>query len=229
MFNICVLDIGGTALKIWLPLAAEPIKVETGKDFTPEEFVRDVKQALGRAEIDRISIGFPGPMRWGRPVEEPLNLGAGWVEFDFANAFGVPVRMLNDADMQALGGYEGGRMLYLGLGTGIGTSLITDGAISPVALGLLPFKDGKRFEDFLTKKALERIGLRAWRAAVAKAAELMRQAMLADYVMLGGSGAERFETLPEGCRRGGNTNAYFGGLRMWEDIGVRAAMLGRAF
>ncbi|QDT52133.1 hypothetical protein Pan44_01420 [Caulifigura coniformis] len=229
MLNICVLDIGGTSLKIWMPMAPEAVKVETGKDFTPEDLVREVKAVLGRAEIDRMSIGVPGSMRWGRPVEEPVNLGKGWLDFDFANAFGVPVRMLNDADMQALGGYEGGRMLYLGLGTGVGTTLIADGAISPVALGLLPFKDGKKFEDFLTKKALERIGLRAWRTAVAKAADLMRQATLADYVMLGGSGAERFETLPEWCRRGGNTNAYFGGLRMWEDIGVRAAMLGRAF
>jgi predicted NBD/HSP70 family sugar kinase len=134
---------------------------------------------------------------------------------------------MNDADMQALGGYEGGRMLYLGLGTGVGTSLIAEGAISQIALGQLPFKENKSFDDFLTKEALEEIGLDAWREAVAQAASLLKKAMLADYVLLGGSGAEKFDEVPEGCRRGGNQNAYFGGLRMWEDIGIYSTMLGR--
>jgi len=121
----------------------------------------------------------------------------------------------------------GGRMLYLGLGTGVGTSLIAEGAISQIALGQLPFKENKSFDDFLTKEALEEIGLDAWREAVAQAASLLKKAMLADYVLLGGSGAEKFDEVPEGCRRGGNQNAHFGGLRMWEDIGIHSTTLGR--
>ncbi len=226
--NICVLDIGGTSVKVWFSGDAVPAKIKTDKQFTPKDLVREVGKIMGGRSVDRISLGFPGVVRWGRPVEEPVNLGEGWVNFDFSNAFDVPVRVINDADMQAIGGYEGGRMLYLGLGTGVGTTLITEGAISPVALGLLPFKNGKRFEDFLTKKARKRIGLTAWRKAVAEAADLFRQAMLADYVLLGGSGGEDFDEIPEGCRRGSNINAYFGGLRMWEDIVFGAAMLGRA-
>ena len=148
--------------------------------------------------VDRISIGYPGVVRWGRPAEEPVNLGKGWVGFDFAQAFDCAVRVMNDADMQALGGYEGGRMLYLGLGTGVGTTLIADGAISQIALGQLPFKDGKAFDDLLTKEAIEKIGLEAWRKAVGEAAAMLKNAMLADYVLLGGSGAEKFDKF---CRR----------------------------
>ena len=224
--NIFVLDIGGTSLKIWKSLEPEPTKIETGGTFTPEDLVRETKPILGDS-VDRISIGYPGVVRWGRPAEEPVNLGKGWVGFDFAQAFDCAARVMNDADMQALGGYEGGRMLYLGLGTGVGTTLIADGAISQIALGQLPFKDGKAFDDYLTKEAIERIGLEAWREAVGEAAALLKNAMLADYVLLGGSGAERFDKLPEGCRRGGNQNAYFGGLRMWEDVGIHSATLGR--
>jgi hypothetical protein len=215
--NTIVLDIGGSALKIWTPGSTKPIKVETGDDFSGGDFVRTVRETLGDSPVDRISIGYPGLVRWGRPVEEPVNLGGGWVDLDYAQEFDCPVRILNDADMQALGGYAGGRMLYLGLGTGVGTSLVVDGVISPLALGLLPFKDGKRFDEFLTKEGLEQIGLEQWREAVAETAALFKDAMLADYVLLGGSGAERFETIPPGCRRGSNANAYFGGLRMWED------------
>lgn len=226
--NTCVLDIGGTSVKVWQTGDREPSKIKTSKKFTPARLVREVRKVLDGKAVDRISLGYPGVVRWGRPVEDPVNLGKGWVDFDFSTAFDAPVRIVNDADMQALGGYEGGRMLYLGLGTGIGTTLITEGAIHPVALGLLPFKNGKRFEDYLTKKARKRIGLAAWRRAVAEAAMLFRDAMLADYVLLGGSGGDDFDELPEGCRRGSNVNAYFGGLRMWDDLVVGTAMLGRA-
>lgn len=211
-----VLDIGGSALKIWKPGASEPVKVETGKEFTGADFVEATKEILATDSCDRISIGYPGLVRWGRQEEEPVNLGDGWVDRDFAHDFDCDVRILNDADMQALGGYAGGRMLYLGFGTGIGSSLVVDWRISPLALGLLPFKDGKKFDEFLTKEALTRIGIEQWRDAAAEAAILLREAMLADYVLLGGSGAERFESIPAGCRRGSNVNAYYGGLRMWD-------------
>lgn len=223
--NIFVLDIGGTSLKVWKPLDPEPNKIETGNTFTPDDLVRETKPVIGDS-VDRISIGYPGVVRWGRPSEEPVNLGKGWVGFDFAQAFDCSVRVMNDADMQALGGYEGGRMLYLGLGTGVGTTLIADGAISQIALGQLPFKNGKAFDEYLAKEAIDEIGLEAWRKAVGEAATLLKNAMLADYVLLGGSGAEKFDKLPEGCRSGGNRNAYFGGLRMWEDIGIHSATLG---
>lgn len=215
--NTVVLDIGGTALKVWLPEASEPVKIETGRKFTGRQFVRVTKETIGAQRVDRISVGFPGLVRWGEITDEPINLGRGWKGLDFAQEFEGPVRLINDADMQALGGYSGGRMLYLGLGTGVGTSIVIDGHISPLALGLLPYKAGKQFQDYLTKQALARIGLKRWREAASEAAVIFREATLADYVLRGGSGAERFETIPPGCRRGSNLNAYFGGLRMWED------------
>jgi polyphosphate glucokinase len=226
--NIVVLDIGGSSLKIWKSPETQPTKFKTGDRFTPDDLLRTSRECIGEAIPDRISIGYPGRVRWGRPAEEPMNLGTGWVGFDFSHAFERPVRIMNDAEMQALGGYEGGRMLYLGLGTGLGTTLITEGGISQIALGLLPFKNGKPFEAFLTKEALGELGIDEWRQAVAEAASLLKRAILADYVLLGGGGVEQLDEVPDGCRRGGNVHAYFGGLRMWEDIGLRSAVLGYA-
>jgi polyphosphate glucokinase len=224
--NIVVLDIGGSSVKVWKALEGNAAKIETGEDFTPTDLVRETRQIIKGMLPDRISIGYPGVVRWGRPVEEPVNLGDGWVGFDFAQAFDRPVRIMNDAEMQALGGYEGGRMLYLGLGTGVGTTLITEAGISQVVLGLLPFKEGKPFDAFLTKEAREKLGVDRWRREVAEAVSLLKEAMLADYVLIGGGGADDLDEVPEGCRRGGNIHAYFGGLRMWEDVGIRSAVLG---
>jgi predicted NBD/HSP70 family sugar kinase len=179
-----------------------------------------VKQALQEASgwtFDRVSIGYPGDVQLGRPAADPWNLGPGWVDFDFAAAFGCPVRIMNDACMQALGSYLGGRMLYLGLGTSMGTTFIADGAVVPLALGHLKFCRGESFEHWLSRRGLELHGTKRWRRAVVQAAETLRAAFLADYVVLGGGNAKKIEELPEGCRRGGNHNAYFGGLRMWED------------
>jgi predicted NBD/HSP70 family sugar kinase len=225
--KIVVLDIGGSSLKLWTPLSTDPIKIETGEDFTPHHLVEAGRNRFGDVLPDRISIGYPGIVRWGRPAVEPVNLGRGWVGFDFAHAFDRPVRFLNDAEMQALGGYEGGRMLYLGLGTGVGTTLITEAGINQISLGLLPFKDGKPFEAFLTKDAQKEIGLAARREHVAEAAQLLKRAVQADYVLIGGGAVSDLDAMPRGCRRGGNVDAYFGGLRMWEDIGVRSTVLGR--
>jgi hypothetical protein len=215
--NVLVVDIGGTNVKVWKTGEADKQKVPSGKDFTPEQLVERVRETSRDWAFDRVSIGYPGQVRNGRPVEDPYNLGSGWVEFDFAKAFECPVRLMNDAAMQALGSYDGGRMLYIGLGTSMGTTFISDGKIVPLALGHLKFSDGETFEHFLGRKGMELHGNKRWRRAVGEAASVLKSAFLADYVVLGGGNAKKLEELPEGCRLGSNTNAYFGGLRMWED------------
>jgi predicted NBD/HSP70 family sugar kinase len=215
--HVLVLDIGGSNVKVWKTGEADKLKVPSGKGFKPQKLVEEVREASADWAFDRVSIGYPGDVLNGRPVSDPYNLGDGWVEFDFAQAFGCPVRIMNDACMQALGSYDGGRMLYLGLGTSMGTTYIIDGKIVPLALGHLKFEGGESFEHFLSRKGLELHGPKRWRRAVLDAAETLKAAFLADYVVLGGGNAKKLEDLPEGIRRGGNHNAYFGGLRMWED------------
>ena len=215
--NILVVDIGGTNVKVWKTGEADKHKVPSGKGFTPEQLVERVREASQDWTFDRVSIGYPGQVRNGRPVENPYNLGPGWVEFDFAKAFGCPVRLMNDAAMQALGSYDGGRMLYIGLGTSMGTTFVIDGKIVPLALGHLKFAEGESFEHYLGRKGMELHGNKRWRRAVGEAASVLKAAFLADYVVLGGGNAKKLEELPDGCRLGGNHNAYFGGLRMWED------------
>jgi predicted NBD/HSP70 family sugar kinase len=221
--NILVIDIGGTHVKIWKTEEAEKTKFPSGKELTPQAVVEGVKEATKDWPIERVSIGYPGDVRNGRPVAEPINLGGGWVDFDFGHALDCPVRMMNDACMQALGSYEGGRMLYLGLGTSLGTALIADGVIVPLALGHLKLWEGETFEHYLSRAGFTRHGKKRWRQAVTEAASLLKPAFFADYVVLGGGNVDEMKELPEGCRRGGNHNAYFGGLRMWEDLGDAAA------
>lgn len=212
-----VVDIGGSKVKVWKTGETDKIKIPSGKSLTPEELVSQLQEAIEQSEFERISVGYPGDVRHGHPVADPYNLGPGWVDFDYSKAFGRPVRIMNDACMQALGSYDGGRMLYLGMGTSIGTAFIMDGKIIPLALGHLEFRDGSSFESRVNREALERNGVKRWRADVIKAAVVLKAAFLADYVVLGGGNAKKLEELPEGCRRGGNHNAYYGGLRMWED------------
>jgi predicted NBD/HSP70 family sugar kinase len=218
--NILVIDIGGTNVKLWKTQEAEKTKFPSGKDLTPETLVKGVKDVTAEWPVERVSIGYPGEIRNGRPVAEPYNLAPGWVDFDFARAFNCPVRMMNDACMQALGSYEGGKMLYLGLGTGVGTVFISDGFILPLALGHLKLWENETFDHYLSRAGLARHGKKRWRAAIAEAAALLKPAFFADYVVLGGGNSDEMKELPEGCRRGGNHNAYFGGLRMWEDQAV---------
>ncbi len=175
----------------------------------------EIDKLLNGAVFDRVSLGFPGLVHHGRPASEPYNLGEGWVDFDFAEAFGVPTRIMNDACMQALGSYDGGRMLYLGLGTSMGSVYVGDGYFAPLALGHLKFCGGETFEHYLSRKGFELHGKKCWSRAVSEAAVTLKAAFLADYVVLGGGNAKHLEELPEGCRRGGNQNAYFGGLKMW--------------
>lgn len=221
--NILVVDIGGTNVKLWKTGESDKVKFPSGKGMTPQELVEGARKEATGWEFDRVSIGYPGDVHHGRPVADPLNLGPGWVDFDFAAAFGCPTRMMNDACMQALGSYEGGRMLYIGLGTSMGTTFIIDGKIVPLALGHLKFADGESFEHFLSRKGLELHGTKRWRRAVGDAAAILKAAFQADYVVLGGGNAKKLEEMPEGCRLGGNHNAYFGGLRMWEDAAAAAA------
>lgn len=212
-----VIDIGGRNVKVWRTGESDKVKIPSGKGLTPETFMKRVRREIHDVEFDRVSIGYPGNVVNGRPVAEPINLGPGWTDYDFADAFGCPLRIMNDACMQALGSYEGGRMLYLGLGTGIGTTFISDGKIIPLALGHLRFLRSETFDEALSRRGLELHGQKRWARAVSRAAELLRPAFEADYVMLGGGNAKKLRTMPPECRRGSNHNAYFGGVRMWED------------
>jgi polyphosphate glucokinase len=215
--QILVIDIGGTNVKVWKTGEDDKAKIPSGKELTPQGMVEQLKNIAGEWKFDRVSIGYPGDVQHGHPVAEPWNLGDGWVAFDYAAAFGCPVRIMNDACMQALGSYEGGRMLYLGFGTGLGSAFIHEGAIVPLSLGHLPLHNGKSFDACLNREAFEKGGVERFRKRVTEAAEMLKAAFFADYVVLGGGNAKELEELPPGCRRGGNHNAYFGGLRMWED------------
>jgi predicted NBD/HSP70 family sugar kinase len=216
--NTLVIDIGGSNVKLWRTGEPEKVKVESGKEMTPAKLVEEVREALRGWPYERVSIGYPGDVVNGQPAAEPYNLASGWVGFDYAGALGAPVKLMNDACMQALGSYEGGRMLFLGLGTNLGSVFIIDGRIVPLALGHLRFYKGESFNHYLSRKGLERYGAKAFQHAVSEAATTLKAAFLADYVVLGGGNVKKLDELPEGCRRGANEMAYVGGIRMWEPV-----------
>ena len=222
--NTLVVDIGGTNVKLWRTGESEKIKLPSSPEMGPKEMVRGALEQLKDWPFDRVSIGYPGEVRNGHPTADPFNLGKGWIGFDYAKEFGKPVKIMNDACMQALGSYEGGRMLYLGLGTSMGTVFIIDGTIVPLALGHLKFYKGEHFEHYLSRKGLELHGVKRWRRAVAEAVPVLKAAFLADYVVLGGGNAKKVEELPEDTRRGANEMAYIGGLRMWDDQAATAEL-----
>jgi polyphosphate glucokinase len=211
-----VIDIGGTNVKVWRTDQADRLKFASSNDLTPEQMVAGVYKVLGDWKYDRVSIGIPCKILNGLPAEEPFNLGNGWVGFDYEHAFDRPTRIMNDSAMQALGVYDGGRMLYLGLGTGIGTVLIVDWHIIPLSLGHLPLDKRGTLAEQLSRRALEKSGLKQFQDAVSRSTKTLKAAFLADYVVLGGGNVKKLKQLPEGCRRGGNEYAFFGGLRMWE-------------
>jgi polyphosphate glucokinase len=218
-----VLDVGGTNVKLLVSGESEPRKFPSGKELTPAKLVATVEELTHDWKYDGISIGFPGITGRTGPACEPGNLGKGWVGFDFAAAFGRPVKIANDAAMQALGSYEGGRMLFLGLGTGLGSALIVDRSIISIELGELPWRrDRETLGRALSARGLERVGCRAWRKTVHAAASRLMKAFLVDYVVLGGGNAKRLndEKLPHGLRLGHNQTAFRGGFRLWsvEDI-----------
>jgi hypothetical protein len=211
-----VIDVGGTHLKFLVNGMKEPTKIVSGPKMTAEKMVKDVKAATKDWHYDRISLGYPGPIINGHPLREPHNLGGGWMHFNFVKAFGVPVRIINDAAMQAIGSYEGKRMLFLGLGTGLGSAMVSDGVLEPMELAHLEYKKGKSYEDYLGLRGLERLGKKKWRRHVAAVTEKLKSALGADYVVLGGGNAKLLKELPPGARLGDNANAFKGGFRLWQ-------------
>jgi predicted NBD/HSP70 family sugar kinase len=213
--KVLVIDIGGTFVKVRATGRRTTVKIPSGPRMTAKRMVRLVSKSVERWKFSRISIGYPGVVAHGRPVVEPKNLGRGWTGFNFNKAFGVPVKVVNDATMQALGSYGGGRMLFLGLGTGLGSALIVDGVIEPMELAHLPYKKGRTYEEYLGAAALERFGKKKWRRHVIDVTKRLKTALEADYVVLGGGNARKVKRLPAGVRLGDNGRAFIGGFRLW--------------
>jgi polyphosphate glucokinase len=213
--KILVADIGGTKMKILASGQIEPRKVSSGRKLTPGRMVEAVTKLAGDWEYEAVSLGYPGLVGSHGPRSEPGNLGPGWVGFDFASAFGCSVRIINDAAMQALGSYEGGRMLFLGLGTGLGSALIAENTIIPLELGEVPYKGGSNLGAALGKSGLRRLGKEAWIEAVKEVVATFGAAFVADYVVLGGGNAKKLKGLLPGVRLGHNLTTFRGGLRLW--------------
>jgi polyphosphate glucokinase len=213
--KIMVIDVGGTHIKILATGHKEPVRIPSGKKMTAKEMVRDVRQAVSGWKYDAVSIGYPGAVLHGKPVSEPRNLGSGWVGFNFKKAFGRPVKVINDAAMQALGSYKGGRMLFLGLGTGLGSALIVDRILEPMELAHLPYKKSRTYEDYVGNAGLERLGKKKWRRNVADVVARLKTALEVDDVVVGGGNAKLLHKLPASVRLGKNANAFTGGFRLW--------------
>jgi polyphosphate glucokinase len=220
---ILVIDVGGTHIKLLATGRKEPIKIPSGPAMTASRMVKVVRNAVAGWRYEAVSIGYPGPVLHGRPVSEPRNLGGGWVGFDFRAAFGRPVKVINDAAMQALGSYKGGRMLFLGLGTGLGSAVIVDGVIEPMELAHLPYKKGRTYEDYVGAAGLKRTGKKKWRRHVHDVIAMLKGALQADDVVIGGGNAKLLRELPAGVRLGTNVNAFVGGYRLWKGAQRRAA------
>jgi polyphosphate glucokinase len=212
--NVLAIDIGGTHVKVLLNGQDTPRKFVSGPEMTPDEMVEGVKQITKDWKYDAISMGYPGPVMRNRPLLDPHNLGKGWAGFDFEKAFGCPIKMVNDAAMQALGSYKKGRMLFLGLGTGLGTALVVDGIVEPMELGHLPYRKGT-YEDYVGLRGLEKRGKKKWRKSVFDVVEKLSLALEPDEVVLGGGNVKQLKELPPNCRPGDNFNAFLGGFRLW--------------
>jgi predicted NBD/HSP70 family sugar kinase len=212
---VLAVDVGGSHVKALASDQTERRRFKSGPSLTAEQMVSGVLQAVDGWEWDVVSVGVPSPVRNNSVVAEPVNLGEGWVGFDFGQAFGKPTKLVNDAVMQAVGSYAGGRMLFLGLGTGLGSAFISDGTIEPLELGHLPFRK-KTFEDYVSERALEKVGRKKWKQAVFETVAQLSAAMEPDEVVLGGGGAAELDELPPDCRRGANENAFLGGFRLWD-------------
>jgi polyphosphate glucokinase len=215
--KVLVIDVGGTHVKLLATGEKEKLEFASGPRLTARKMVAQVKKMIKAAgwKYDAISMGYPGPVLHNRPVLEPHNLGKGWVKFHFRKAFGHPIRIINDAAMQGLGSYRGGRMLFLGLGTGLGSALIVNGEVEPLELAHLPFKNGRTFEDYVGIRGLQRQGKKKWRKSVAKVVAELKAATQAEYVVLGGGDARLIKKPPPDTRLGDNNNAFRGGFRLW--------------
>lgn len=216
--NVLVVDVGGTHVKLLATEQSEPRKFDSGPTLTAEQMVAGVKELARDWTYDVAAIGYPGPVLNGRPVAEPHNLAPGWVRFDYQAAFGCPVKVINDAAMQALGSYHGGKLLFLGLGTGLGSTLIAEGIVEPMELGHLPYRKGT-YEDYVGIRGFERVGKKKWRRYVADVVARFIAALEPDDVVLGGGNVKKLKELPPGCRAGNNANAFLGGVRLWEQEG----------
>ncbi|MBM4009441.1 MAG: ROK family protein [Planctomycetes bacterium] len=214
--KVLAIDIGGTNVKI--RIASDPQKraFASGPTLTPQQMLDGVKDLSKDWDYDTVSIGLPAPIVKNQPAHDPINLGKGWTEFDYDNGFSKPVKVINDAAMQAVGSYDGGRMLFLGLGTGLGSCLICQHVIVPTELAHMPFKKGGTFEDYVGKGALKKNGRKRWEKNVHKTVEILSAALLPDYVVIGGGNAANLKEMPANCRLGDNANAFVGGFRLWE-------------
>jgi len=214
--KILAVDVGGSHVKLLLSGGDHEVRrFESGPDLGPKEMVERIVALTEDWPYGAVSVGIPAPVHGGRVVADPVNLGPGWIGFDFPEAFGKPTKVVNDAAMQALGSYEGGKMLFLGLGTGLGTALVVDGVVEPMELAHLPFRKAT-FEDYVGERGLERLGQKKWRAAVAETVDRLVAALEADYVVLGGGNTKKLGDLPANARLGGNANAFVGGFRLWD-------------
>jgi len=214
--KVLVIDIGGTHIKLLATGQKEPIKIPSGPEMTPRRMVTLVRRATAKWKYSAVSIGYPGPVLHGKPVSDPHNLAPGWVGFDFRKAFGRPVKLMNDAALQAIGSYKRGRMLFLGLGTGLGSALIVDGVIEPLELAHLPYKRRGTYEDYIGLRGLERLGKKKWRRCVADVVNRLKAALEVDDVVIGGGNAKLLKALPARARLGSNANAFRGGFLIWQ-------------
>lgn len=216
--KVLAIDVGGTNVKMLKSGQDVPRKFPSGTTMTPRQMVSEIKKLTADWKYDVVSIGYPGLVLRGRPIIEPHNLGKGWVGFDFEAAFGCPVKVINDAAMQALGSYKGGELLFLGLGTGLGSSIVVNDTVVPMELGHLPYKKGT-YEDYVGVRGLKRLGKKKWRRHVAFGVARLIAALHPDDVVLGGGNAKKLKQLPPGCRAGDNANAFLGGFRLWDNTG----------
>lgn len=216
--KILIIDIGGTNIKVASSDKPVPIKIPSGPTLTAEQMANDVLAATKGWAYDCISIGYPGPVIHDHPLAEPHNLAAGWIGFPYQKAFGKPLRFINDAAMQALGGYKGGRMLFLGIGTGLGSAMIFDGVVIPLELAHLPYRKGRTYEEYVGLAGLELRGVKRWRKSVLDVIERLRAALVCDSVLLGGGNAKLMKDLPDHVMLGANSNAIDGGIKLWQDV-----------
>lgn len=219
--TVLAIDIGGTHLKVRLSTGSEKRSVVSGPEMTAEKMVAAVHEMASGWSFDAVAMGYPGPVKNHIPADDPHNLGPGWKGFDFATAFGKPVRIVNDALMQAIGGYKGGRMLFLGLGTGLGSAMIAENVCLPLELAHLPYKHHKTFEEYVGVHALEEESKHEWRETVVDVIARLRAALQPDYIIIGGGNADKLKELPPNCELGENENAFIGGFRIWSDETLR--------
>jgi polyphosphate glucokinase len=214
--TVLAIDVGGSHVKVMTSKERTKREFDSGPHLSAKAMVKGVKKLTSDWQYDVITVGYPGPVVRDRPLADPYNLGSGWKRFDFQKAFGRPTRVVNDAAMQALGSYQGGRMLFLGLGTGLGSTLIVDGVLEPMELGHVPYRKGRTFEDYAGIRGLKRMGLKKWRRRVAEIVKDLTAAFEPDYVVLGGGNVAKLDKLPPKSRRGNNSDAFEGGFKLWD-------------